>query len=90
MDAMNATNPMTSVATDDGLTAFGRFYKVSELAKHMKVAPGTLYAAIQAGELEAHSIGGSRGALRVEHTAFARYLDRCKTTKTAKALAAVA
>lgn len=79
MDAITATN-LVDTAAGDGLAAtFGRFYKVTELAQLMKVAPGTLYAAISAGELEAISLGGSRGALRVEHSAFANYLDRCRT-----------
>lgn len=86
MDAINAMDHM-GMAADDGLaSAFGRFYKVTDLAKHLKVSPGTLYAAVAAGDLEAISVGGNRGALRVEHGAFADYLRRCRT----RALAPVA
>jgi hypothetical protein len=47
MDAIDAMKPMATVAADDGLaSAFGRFYKVPDLARLLKVSPGTLYGDI--------------------------------------------
>ncbi|RPE27319.1 helix-turn-helix domain-containing protein [Kitasatospora cineracea] len=79
MEANDSMEPMDQEA-DVGLTAtFGKFYKVADLAVLMKVSPTTLYTAIEKGDLEAISIGGSRGALRVRHANFTDYLERHKT-----------
>ncbi|MGW4802963.1 helix-turn-helix domain-containing protein [Kitasatospora sp. NPDC004272] len=79
MEANDSMEPMDPEA-DVGLTAtFGKFYKVSDLADLMEVSASTLYAAIANGDLEAISVGASRGALRVGHASFVDYLKRRNT-----------
>lgn len=55
------------------------FYKVSEVAKLLKVKPLTVYRWINNGKIPFHRVGGlARGSLRVKKTDFETWVDESK------------
>ncbi|REJ91810.1 MAG: DNA-binding protein [Planctomycetota bacterium] len=57
-------------------------FTVAEIAARYRIGVSTVYAAIRAGELEAHRIGPRKGNYRITVDAANRWWDQCRTPVT--------
>jgi excisionase family DNA binding protein len=53
-----------------------KFFNVKDVASHLGVSLGTVYGAIDRGELKAHRFG-RKTALRVSEESLQKYIDDC-------------
>lgn len=60
------------------MTEPGEMLLVPEAAKQLRVAPSTIYRAIDAGELRALRVGHGKGTIRIPRPAWDDYLVRCE------------
>jgi excisionase family DNA binding protein len=59
-----------------------RFFNVKEVANQLGVSLGTIYGAVDRGELRAHRFG-RRTALRISEERLREYIDRCAEMQVA-------